>query len=73
MIRFWVRDHGKGLSEEQQAKLFIPFIRLHRESADGTGLGLSIVRQIVEKLGGQVGVESQIGEGSLFYFTLPTE
>jgi len=73
MIRFWVRDQGKGLSEKQQEQLFTPFTRLHRESLDGIGLGLSIVRQIVEKLGGQVGVDSQIGQGSLFYFTLPSK
>ncbi len=71
MIRFWVRDNGQGLSEQAQAKLFTPFTRLHKERAEGHGLGLSIVQQIAERLGGQVGVESQIGEGCTFYFTLP--
>jgi len=51
--------------------LFTPFIRLHKERAEGHGLGLSIVQQIAEKLGGQVGVESEPKQGSLFYFTLP--
>jgi len=69
-IRFWVRDNGQGLSEEAQAQLFIPFTRLRQNQAEGHGLGLSIVQQIVEKLGGQVGVDSQIGQGSTFYFTL---
>jgi signal transduction histidine kinase len=52
--------------------LFTPFTRLDRVRAKGHGLGLSIVRRIVEKLGGQVGVESQGAPGaSVFYFTLP--
>ncbi len=70
MVRFWIRDNGTGLTPEQQAQLFTPFTRLHTH-APGHGLGLSIVQQIVEKLGGQVGVESVVGQGSLFYFTLP--
>jgi signal transduction histidine kinase len=71
MIRFWVRDNGRGLTVAQQAKLFTPFTRLHQKRAEGHGLGLSIVRQIVEKLGGQVGVISILGQGSCFYFELP--
>jgi PAS domain S-box-containing protein len=72
MVRFWVRDNGPGLSPEEQAQLFTPFTRLDRVRAKGHGLGLSIVRRIVERLGGQVGVESQGAPGaSVFYFTLP--
>ena len=73
MIRFWIKDNGKGLSPEEQKKLFIPFTRLHRKQrkVEGHGLGLSIVHQIIDKLNGQVGVESVVGQGSLFYFTLP--
>lgn len=71
MIRFWVRDNGQGLSKEAQARLFTPFTRLHQEHAEGHGLGLSIVQQIVERLSGKVGVGSQVGKGSTFYFTLP--
>jgi len=71
MVRFWVHDNGEGLSPEAQAKLFTPFTRLHQKRAEGQGLGLSIVQQIAEKLGGKVGVESEIGQGSTFYFTLP--
>jgi signal transduction histidine kinase len=70
-IQFWVKDNGKGLTPEEQAKLFNPFVRLDQIRAKGHGLGLSIVRRIMEKLGGQVGVESELGVGSTFYFTLP--
>jgi signal transduction histidine kinase len=70
-IRFWIRDNGPGLTEEEQARLFTPFTRLNQVRAKGHGLGLSIVRRIVEKLNGQVGVESLLGEGSTFSFTLP--
>ena len=71
MIRFWVKDNGPGLTPEEQARLFAEFTRLGEVRAQGHGLGLSIVRRIIEKLGGQVGVESEVGQGSLFYFTLP--
>ena len=72
-VRFWVRDNGPGLSQEEQAKLFVPFTRLHTNRADGHGLGLSIVQRIVSKLGGHAGVESTPGQGSTFYFTLPRQ
>ena len=71
MIRFFVRDNGPGLTQEEQDRLFTEFTRLHQVRAKGEGLGLSIVRRIIEKLGGEVGVESTVGQGSLFYFTLP--
>ena len=70
MVRFWVRDNGPGLTPEEQARLFTPFAKLDRLHATGHGLGLSIVRRIVERLGGQVGVESEVGRGSVFFFTL---
>jgi signal transduction histidine kinase len=74
MVRFWVRDNGPGLAPEDQARLFTPFTRLYPTGKEGHGLGLAIVRRIVEKLNGQVGVESAgiSGQGSLFFFTLPT-
>jgi PAS domain S-box-containing protein len=73
IARFWVRDNGDGLTPEQQARLFAPFERLEQVRVEGHGLGLSIVRRIIEKLGGEVGVESrgEPGAGSTFYFTLP--
>jgi len=71
MVRFWVKDNGPGLTEEQQCRLFVPFSRIANVRAQGYGLGLSITRRIVERLGGRVGVESQPGAGATFYFTLP--
>jgi PAS domain S-box-containing protein len=72
-ICFWVRDNGPGIPPEQQAQIFKPFIRHDQIKIEGHGLGLAIVRHIVEKLGGQVGIESDgISErGSVFTFTLP--
>ena len=69
MVRFWVRDNGPGLSPEAQEGLFAPFAKRSLRS-DSHGLGLSIVKRIVEKLGGEVGVESAAGEGASFWFTL---
>jgi PAS domain S-box-containing protein len=71
MVRFWVRDNGRGLGEGEKARLFTRFSRLDQTRAEGHGLGLSIVRRIVEELGGQVGVESEVGAGCAFFFTLP--
>ena len=71
MVRFWVRDNGRGLTPEEHARLFTPFTRLDTVRAKGHGLGLSVVQRIVEKLGGQVGVESEPGRGSVFSFLLP--
>lgn len=70
-IRFWVRDNGPGIAPEAQTKLFTEFTQL--DEAEGErGLGLSIVRRIIERLGGTVGVESRVGQGSTFYFILPS-
>ncbi|MBN1220867.1 MAG: response regulator [Anaerolineae bacterium] len=71
LICFWVRDNGPGLPLDSQPQLFMPFTRLDQTRAKGHGLGLSIVQHIVEKLGGKVGVESNMGQGSIFSFTLP--
>jgi signal transduction histidine kinase len=72
-VRFWVRDNGQGLSAEQKKQLFIPFSRLHKERKDSHGLGLAIVRSIIDKLNGSIGVESEVGQGCLFYFILPRQ
>lgn len=71
VVRFWVSDNGPGLNPTEQSRLFTEFTRLNQIRAEGHGLGLSIVRRIVHKLNGQAGVESQPGQGSTFYFTLP--
>ena len=70
-VKFWVQDNGDGLTKEEQAKLFSEFTRLEHTRADGHGLGLSIVQRIIIKLNGTVGVESEPGHGSLFFFILP--
>jgi PAS domain S-box-containing protein len=70
-VRYWVRDNGPGLTPEEQKRLFTAFERLHRVQAEGHGLGLSIARRIVDKLGGHVDVQSEIGQGSTFSFSLP--
>jgi len=72
MVRFWIRDNGLGLTKENQKVIFKKFERLDQTRTQGHGLGLSITQRIIEKLGGEVGLESKFGEGSLFYFTLPT-
>ena len=73
MIQFWVRDNGEGIPAEQQQFLFTPFTRLSEVRISGYGLGLSIVQRIIRKLGGAVGVESEVGDGSVFFFTLPAQ
>lgn len=70
-LRFWIRDNGQGLTAEQMSKLYRPFTRFHTQPTAGHGLGLAIVQRIVDRLGGRVGVDSQVGLGSTFWFTLP--
>jgi two-component system sensor histidine kinase/response regulator len=71
MVRFWVKDNGDGIPDDMVSTLFTEFTRLKYTRAKGYGLGLSIVKRIIDKLDGEVGVESTIGSGSIFYFTLP--
>jgi len=70
-VRFWVRDNGQTLSEQERTRVFIPFTRLHRERAAGHGLGLATVQRIVSKLGGKVGVSAGTHGGNEFFFALP--
>jgi signal transduction histidine kinase len=74
-VRVEVRDQGPGIPEEERGKLFQPFGKTSVRSTAGessTGLGLAIVRKIVEGHGGRIWVESQVGVGTGFLFTLPT-
>lgn len=72
-VRFWLRDNGPGLTPLEQAQLWQPFNQPDDSQANERSLGLSIVRHIIEKLGGQVRVESEgiAGRGTTFSFTLP--
>ncbi|NJP11688.1 MAG: HAMP domain-containing histidine kinase [Leptolyngbyaceae cyanobacterium RU_5_1] len=74
-LEIWVKDYGLGIPEADQPHLFERFYRVkHRDRQDieGTGLGLSLCKLLVENQGGHLGFESTHGQGSRFYFTLPT-
>ena len=74
-VRFEVRDSGPGIRLEDQQRLFQPFVQLREQPIRdaGTGLGLAICKQYVELMGGQLGVASEPGRGSVFYFEIPVE
>lgn len=76
MVRITVRDHGPGISEEFKPRVFEKFAQADGSDTrqkGGTGLGLNIVKQIVTRMGGEVGFDSELGRGALFFVELPRE
>jgi two-component system sensor histidine kinase/response regulator len=71
-VRVWVEDNGIGIAPEHCQRIFRIFERLHdRDKYSGTGIGLAIVQKAIVRMGGKVGVESEVGRGSRFWFELP--
>jgi signal transduction histidine kinase len=74
MAQVWVQDHGIGIPSESLEEVFVPYCRIDAGTTryiKGTGLGLSISRQIIQMHGGHTWVESSLGQGSCFHFTIP--
>jgi len=71
VVRLWIEDNGIGIDKAAQARIFQMFQQLNRSGLyEGTGIGLTIVRKAVERMGGRVGVESELGQGSKFWIEL---
>lgn len=71
MVRIWIEDNGIGIPPEQQERIFGIFERVHPGQYPGTGIGLAIVKKGVERMGGRIGVESVVGQGSRFWIQVP--
>ena len=73
-VRLWIEDNGIGIAPQDQCRIFNIFERVHAPGEfEGTGIGLSIVKKAVERMGGEVGLESKIGDGTRFWIELPHE
>ncbi|MED4905670.1 hybrid sensor histidine kinase/response regulator [Parageobacillus thermoglucosidasius] len=66
-----IKDSGIGIPKNEYENIFAPFYRIKGTKVDGTGMGLSLVKQLIQLMGGTIGVESEMGEGSDFWFSLP--
>jgi PAS domain S-box-containing protein len=70
-MRFTISDNGIGIAPEFHDKIFSPFKRLHGKQIPGTGIGLALCRRVLERYAGRIWVESEVGKGTKFIFTLP--
>ena len=71
--RLSVRDNGQGFNPEHASAIFEPFKRLHGSTVPGSGIGLATCKRVIERLGGRIWADSTPGQGSTFYFTLPSD
>lgn len=70
-LTVYIRDTGEGFPAEEYDKIFTSFYRIKGTKEDGTGIGLSLVKQLVQLMDGTIGVTSKVGEGTVFWFSLP--